>query len=333
MASAGKGGRRTGSKAGLYVRRGLHGGSWYSSDPRTLHNQLETWLQTAPCQVTAPTRALIAPHAGYSYSGPAASHAYTHLRAAAASRKIERIFVLGPSHHVHLRGCAVSGASECLTPIGTLHVDQGICDELLSTGLFELMSMGMDEDEHSIEMHLPYIARAMGVSETSAADGQAPAFTIIPIMVGSLNEDSQAQYGHVLAPYLDDPANFFVVSSDFCHWGSRFRYQPYDNRTYGRNLAIWEWIEAMDREGISCIEQQDHSQFSTYLKRSQNTICGRYPISVFLYALAVARTDFDVRFVAYEQSSKVTSKADSSVSYASAVISESPANAAGEVST
>lgn len=53
-------------------------------------------------------------------------------------------------------------------------------------------------------------------------------FTIIPILVGSLSPDVEASYGALLAPYLADPQNLFVISSDFCHWGKRFSYTYYD---------------------------------------------------------------------------------------------------------
>lgn len=252
---------------------------------------------------------MIAPHAGYSYSGPTAGHAYARLREAAP--QINRVFILGPSHHVYLRGCVVSGATVCQTPIENLRVDTVVCDELLATGNFESMNPSMDEDEHSIELHLPYIAKAMqGLGD----------YTIVPIMVGNLTEDSQGLYGTLLAPYLDDPQNFFVVSSDFCHWGSRFRYQPFDKTSYGQNLAIWEYIDRLDHEGMGCIEEMDPRKFSQYLARTENTICGRYPISVLLHMLTNSRTPRTIQFLAYKQSSKVQGKNDSSVSYASATV-------------
>uniref|UniRef100_A0A7S2RSE4 Protein MEMO1 n=1 Tax=Rhizochromulina marina TaxID=1034831 RepID=A0A7S2RSE4_9STRA len=300
--------------AGRYVRRASHAGSWYTNKEAELDGQLDGWLAEAPPRVAEPVRAIIAPHAGYSYSGPTAAHAYSHMVQAAMERPIERVFVLGPSHHVYLRGCAVSAATECLTPLGPLQVDQQICDELLSSGMFELMSMDVDEDEHSIEMHLPYIAKALHASGCRNVQ-------IIPILVGSLNEEAQARYGQLLAPYLDDPTNFFVVSSDFCHWGERFNYQPHDG-AYGRFLPICQYIKALDMEGIQCIETQDAADFNSYLRRTKNTICGRFPISVLLAALAFCKVQFDVQFVAYNQSSKVQAKGDSSVSYASAVVSE-----------
>lgn len=53
-------------------------------------------------------------------------------------------------------------------------------------------------------------------------------FTIVPILVGSISADVEATYGEILAPYLADPQNLFVISSDFCHWGKRFSYTYYD---------------------------------------------------------------------------------------------------------
>ena len=57
----------------------------------------------------------------------------------------------------------------------------------------------------------------------------------------------------VLAPYIKDPKTVFVISSDFCHWGSNFEYTPYDPS----KGEIWESISAMDHEGAELIESQD----------------------------------------------------------------------------
>lgn len=109
------------------------------------------------------------------------------------------------------------------------------------TGKFEFMSIDADEDEHSIEMQLPYIAKVM-----EPARGN---FTIVPVMVGSLSPSSEAKYGKIFAKYLkvliiicfifymnmliisllQDPSVCFVISSDFCHWGDRFHYTHYDS--------------------------------------------------------------------------------------------------------
>lgn len=73
----------------------------------------------------------------------------------------KRIFILGPSHHVRLRGCSLSIANKYKTPLYDLKIDSQINAELEETQRFSWMEMKTDEDEHSIEMHLPYIAKVM----------------------------------------------------------------------------------------------------------------------------------------------------------------------------
>jgi AmmeMemoRadiSam system protein B len=76
----------------------------------------------------------------------------------------------------------------------------------------------------------------------------------------------------------------------------------------------------MDREGMSMIEKKDHKGFAKYLKLQKNTICGRHPIGVLLGAIIASSIEFNVNFIHYSQSEKATKATDSSVSYASAVI-------------
>ncbi|CAN0220115.1 unnamed protein product, partial [Hapterophycus canaliculatus] len=90
-----------------------------------------------------------------SYSAQTAASAYAHMDPSQSAR----VFILGPSHHVHIRRCAVSTATCLETPIGDLTVDQDVTGQLLNTGHFDVMTSRMDEDEHSIEMHLPFIKK------------------------------------------------------------------------------------------------------------------------------------------------------------------------------
>lgn len=73
----------------------------------------------------------------------------------------ERVFLLGPSHHHYLEKCALSKLDEYATPLGNLIVDKETTDELFQTGQFEYMSQSVDEAEHSLEMHLPYIYKIL----------------------------------------------------------------------------------------------------------------------------------------------------------------------------
>jgi predicted class III extradiol MEMO1 family dioxygenase len=195
------------------------------------------------------------------------------------------VFVLGPSHHVYLRNCALSTQTHYETPVGDLTLDlEGnplppffsrrhrslarsgigshttalrsppptpVMAELMATGHFGTMEKDVDEDEHSIEMQLPYLAKIFERYHTTRArrahDTRTTRHTtrnrkavnisfgirgrhevkVVPVLVGSLDKQSEELFGGVFARYLDDPENFFVISSDFCHWGKRYPPSPH----------------------------------------------------------------------------------------------------------
>ena len=205
---------------------------------------------------------------------------------------------------MYLDVCAVSGAKKYETPIGDIEVDNEVCRALERTGHFQRMNLRVDEEEHSLEMHLPYIAHVMKGHE----------FTLVPIMVGAIDAKSEQLYGKVLSEYFDKPGHLFIISSDFCHWGTRFRFTFFD-KSQGQ---IWNSIETLDKMGMKLIEKKSAQEFRTYLEDYGNTICGRHPISVFLQVVNHSETA-EIKFVHYEQSSKCHSMSDSSVSYASAI--------------
>uniref|UniRef100_T1J9L6 Protein MEMO1 n=1 Tax=Strigamia maritima TaxID=126957 RepID=T1J9L6_STRMM len=293
----------------MSMRKATHAGSWYANSARDLQSQLDFWLLSAE-KCHNPARAIIAPHAGYTYCGACSAYAYRQVD----PTNIKNIFILGPSHHVRLSGCALTGAAKYKTPFYDLITDRKVCDDLYGTGAFEWMSLQTDEDEHSIEMHLPYIAKVM--------ENHKNQFTIIPVLVGSLSTDKEAEYGKIFSSYLANPENLFVISSDFCHWGQRFRYTYYDKSSG----EIYKSIEKLDRMGMDLIEQMSPNGFSDYLKKYGNTICGRHPIGVLLNAIQVLDKTGNghrmrLKFLKYAQSSQCSSMADSSVSYAAGAFS------------
>ena len=244
---------------------------------------------------------------GYSYSAETASYAYCRLQSENEKYPIKRIFLIGPSHHVHLNMCAVSGCEELETPVGNLKVDTAVVSELIDTGYFERCSLEVEESEHSIEMHLPFIARATsGNSE----------IRVVPMIVDALSAVQMNNVSNELVRYVGVRGNVFIISSDFCHWGRRFRYQPYDES----KGSICQFIAELDDEGIQIIENQDRRQFEQYLHRTNNTICGKHAISLFLAVLEKSCCAYRTKFTRYAQSSTVTNKTDSSVSYAAAII-------------
>ena len=87
------------------------------------------------------------------------------------------------------------------------------------------MSQDVDEAEHSGEMQLPYIHRLLQLAHPNTPESAYP--PLVPIMVGSTNPATEVALGKLLAPYIADASNAFILSSDFCHWGSRFGYTYY----------------------------------------------------------------------------------------------------------
>lgn len=298
------------------IRRARKAGSWYEGSPTILDQQLASWLDDAGPPQFGPAKAIISPHAGYQHCGSCAAHSYKEL-----GPEVSRIFILGPSHHVRLNGIALSPASVYETPLGNLNIDREIYDELYATDQFEEMTLQTDEDEHSIELQLPFIVKAMSK--------RTEPFTIVPMMVGSIKPSKEAMYGKILAKYLSQPENAFIISSDFCHWGQRFDYQFYE-KSWGK---IYQSIERLDKLGMKAIKDLKLDSFTSYLKIYGNTICGRHPIAVLLAAVEHLHEESDsnkskfmIKFLNYLQSSKCHHMYDSSVSYVAASLKEIQSN-------
>ncbi|KAI8145905.1 MEMO1 family [Fennellomyces sp. T-0311] len=307
-------------------RIATHAGSWYTDSNARLNAELDKYLANVPplteqgeSYPIEGARAIIAPHAGYSYSGPTAAYAYKCINVS----EIERVFILGPSHHVYLDGCALSRCDTYETPLGNLALDKETIQELYNTGKFEWMSKGVDEDEHSIEMHLPFTAKIFS--------SKLDQIKVVPIMVGAIDDRKEKVFGELLARYLVDRKTLFIISSDFCHWGLRFSYTYYQPNNHsglvrlgaGDSVSdppIHESISNLDHEGMRLIESLDHGAFSQYLRTTKNTICGRHPIGVLLCALAALDQPARIQFNKYAQSSACQKVRDSSVSYASAYV-------------
>lgn len=327
------------------TREASHAGSWYEGDPEELSTQLDDFLDRVPATLDGAelpidnARVIIAPHAGYSYSGPCAAWACKALDL----RSAKRVFVLGPSHTYYLRGCALTSFDKYETPFGDLVVDTATTSELRQTGRFSDMPKRGDVDEHSLEMHLPYLWKKL---EQTFGDKDYP--PIIPILVGNASEEEEKSWGQLLSKYLKDPESAWIVSSDFCHWGSRFSYRPKFrdgvirdlDKSRGALQATLDWsqaaedpkrpeihevIKALDQMAIDAVESGSHSEFYKVIRETQNTVCGRHPIGVMMAALEAVAEERGLEgkngkfsFVQYQRSNLVKRDNDFSVSYASA---------------
>ncbi len=181
------------------VRQAAVAGLFYPADPRELSHMVGEYLDAAPPSSVEP-RALIAPHAGYIYSGPVAATAYRQLRA--RSQAWRRVLLLGPSHRVAFTGLALSSAESYGTPVGDIAIDGGACRELLRLPQVTVLDQAHAQ-EHSLEVHLPFLRAVLDD------------FLLIPVVVGDATPEQVAE---VIESLWDQPDVLVVVSSDLSHF-------------------------------------------------------------------------------------------------------------------
>jgi AmmeMemoRadiSam system protein B len=196
-------------------------GLFYPASPAALHRLLVQELAAAAGD-PAPQRPklLIAPHAGYIYSGAVAARAYARLGDAAG---IERVVLLGPAHRVAVRGLAAPQALAFETPLGEVRIDSAALAEL-DTLPQVLRSDPAHAEEHSLEVHLPFLQELLGED-----------FSLVPLVVGCAGAQAVSQ---VLELLWGDARTVVVISSDLSHYLPYGRAQVADRATTQRILAL-----------------------------------------------------------------------------------------------
>ena len=243
--------------------------------------------------------------------------------------------MLGPAHHVYYRTLALPVYTSYHTPLTAeaLPLDIDLISYLRTQKAvgpnqepieFTTMTRADDEDEHSLELHLPFIHRMLQLQFPDKSPSEYP--PLVPIVVGALDEGTEQAFGKLLAPYLASKENAFVISSDFCHWGTRFNYTYFtsaalspgpiipvseglprpglkeDNTTtliercqngHDRTSThteifsppIYASISALDLGAMAAIATGRYQEFSKYIRDTRNTVCGRHPIGVIMAAV------------------------------------------------
>ncbi len=182
------------------VRPAAVAGLFYPGEARTLRTSVEDYLSQAGAPAGPVPKAIIAPHAGYVYSGQIAASAYARILPAA--ERISRVILVGPCHRVAVRGLAVSSAASFATPLGDVPLDRPLIDRL--TDLPQVSSFDATHaQEHSLEVHLPFLQVILGT------------FTLVPLVAGDAGAEEVAE---VLEMAWGGPETLIVVSSDLSHY-------------------------------------------------------------------------------------------------------------------
>ncbi len=181
------------------IRPAAVAGMFYPADEASLRGMVQQFLAQATSS-GPPPKAIIAPHAGYIYSGPIAANAY-HLLENSADN-FNRVVLLGPSHRVPLLGLAATSASSFSTPLGLVEIDQDMLRKLAKLKQVKLLDEAHTL-EHSLEVQLPFL-------QTILND-----FKLIPLVVG---DASAREVCEVLELACQDQHTLIVISSDLSHY-------------------------------------------------------------------------------------------------------------------
>lgn len=203
------------------VRPAAIAGTFYPGNACDLARKVDTLL--AQSTAIAPgeiPKAIIAPHAGFVYSGPVAARIYARLMS--ARHRIKRIVLLGPTHRVAINGIALSGATAFATPLGEVPIDATAAQQL-SKLPFVGVSAEAHRLEHCLEVQLPFLQKVF------------EQFVLVPLAVGRASPEQVAQ---VLALLWGGEETLIVVSSDMSHYHPYAEAQTIDAATTQAILAL-----------------------------------------------------------------------------------------------
>ena len=189
------------------IRPAAVAGSFYPGDPSALAAEVATYLAEAAsgsASARAP-KAIIAPHAGYRYSGAIAASIYARL--ASLRGVVSRVVLAGPAHRVYVSRAAIPSTHAFASPLGNVALDQEALAELKKLPFVEVSDRAHAR-EHSLEVHLPFLQSVLGD------------FALVPVVVG---DASPAEMALLLDTLWGGTETLIVVSSDLSH------YLPYDS--------------------------------------------------------------------------------------------------------
>jgi len=237
------------------VRPPAVAGSFYPSDPTELTRVIDGFLAKASPPPVDNLVALVAPHAGYPYSGPVAAYSYALLK----GRKYDRVVIIAPSHYEAFDYSSVYDGAAYSTPFGQVPVDQAFAARLAKMSpSIRLSGAGHtptpERPEHALEVQLPFLQRVLGQ------------FQLVPIIMGDQSYDACRALGVALAKLVQGTNTLIIASSDLSH------YHTYDE------------AEKIDHKTLKAIQEYDYFDLARNLELRVWEACGGGPIVATMIA-------------------------------------------------
>jgi MEMO1 family protein len=265
------------------VRESAIAGTWYPGRRDELEALVAKYLAEAPSPILdGELVGLIAPHAGYAYSGIVAAHAYRLLD----NRHFDIVAVISPSHRYYGGNLLVSSKGYYRTPLGLVEVAHDLVRDIGSQVRLEPVER---EDEHSLEIQLPFLQHQLG------------SFRLLPIMLQDQTFGLASRLGRALAATLAGKHALLVASTDLSHF-----------HTYDRAVAL-------DRVALADMARFDPEGLDRDVAAHATEACGYGAVSAVLVAARAAGAD-KVTVLKYANSGDVTGERNRVVGYGAAAI-------------
>jgi len=185
-------------------RKAVVAGSFYAANPGVLNQDLRNLFSEAqPLKSSGTVLAIIAPHAGYVYSGIVAASSYNQID---KSKDYDNVFIIGSSHRTSFSGASIYNKGHYETPLGTVEVNLELANKLIDEHKFFFFNEMAHSQEHSLEVQLPFLQYSLKKD-----------FQIVPIILGTHSADICYEIARALYPYFNEK-NLFIISTDFSHY-------------------------------------------------------------------------------------------------------------------
>lgn len=266
------------------VRKSILAGTWYPGSNRELKATVDRYLANVPPALqVGDLIGLIAPHAGYVYSGQVAAYAYKQVQ---GLHPFDVVVVVSPLHRQYHGDFAINESDGYETPLGLVQVDRDLIDAL--SGKLQVSPVRVD-DEHSIEIQLPFLQRTLS------------GFTLLPIMQGNQSLDACRALSEALAGVLQDKKALLIGSTDLSHFHS------YD-RAVQLDRIVQDHVNSNDAMGLA-----------DSLAAGRSEACGGGPVICVMLAAQALGAD-QAKVLHYANSGDVTGDRSRVVGYLAAAL-------------
>ncbi len=274
-------------------------GQFYPADPVQLKADLSTYFAAAAPKQSDAVLAIIAPHAGYVFSGEVAASSYNQID---PDKKYDNIFILASSHRMSFEGASIYNKGDYITPLGRVKVNIELANKLLKENPIFNSKPDSHIAEHSLEVQLPFLQYKLKTD-----------FRIIPIILGTQDPKDSKKIADALKPYFNDK-NLFVISSDFSH------YPSYEDAVTVDKITADAITKNSPEILLKTLEDNDSKGINDLL----TSICGWTSIMTLEY-MTEGRSDVTYKEIEYQNSgdSKLYGDKSRVVGYYSIIVEKS----------